>query len=72
MTPYTDALEAFNRASFDPPTPGIELAPAETIQADEPDPSPTITLRFAVGLAVLATALIGAHVVWVAAGMPGL
>lgn len=30
--------------------------------ADQPTPS--ITLRFAIGLAVLATALIGAHVVW--------
>ena len=34
------------------------------------DRSPSITLRFAIGLAVLATALIGAHAVWAANGMP--
>ncbi|MGR4893378.1 hypothetical protein ACIPPQ_20330 [Sphingopyxis sp. LARHCG72] len=41
-----------------------EIIPAETIQADEAEHAPRITLRFAIGLAVLATALIGAHVVW--------
>lgn len=49
-----------------------EIIPAETIQADGAEPTPTITLRFAIGLAVLATALIGAHAVWAASGMPGL
>lgn len=49
-----------------------QIAPAEDLQADEACPTPTITLRFAIGLAVLATALIGAHVVWAANWMPGL
>lgn len=70
MTPHRDALEAFNRATFDPPMPVIAFA--EELQADEAEPTPSITLRFAIGLAVLATALIGAHVVWASSGMPGL
>lgn len=31
---YTDALERFNRATFDPPTPELEIAQAEEIQRD--------------------------------------
>lgn len=49
-----------------------EIIPAETIQADDAEPSPTITLRFAIGLAVLANVLVAVHAVWVANGMPTL
>lgn len=41
-----------------------EIIPAETIQADEAEPAPTITLRFAIGLAVLANVLVAVHAVW--------
>jgi hypothetical protein len=34
MTPHPAALEAYNRATFDPPTPELELAPAEEVQRD--------------------------------------
>lgn len=35
MIPHHAALEAYNRATFDPQTPEIEIAPAETIQPAE-------------------------------------
>ena len=34
MSAYRDAQEAFNRATFYPPTPEIQLAPAEEVQRD--------------------------------------
>lgn len=58
------ALEAYNRATFDPPTPEIEIVPAETLKADEPDERPVITLRFGLGLLALSLAMIGVHWVW--------
>ncbi|ALJ12596.1 hypothetical protein [Sphingopyxis macrogoltabida] len=36
MTPHPAALEAWNRATFDPQTPELELAPAETLQVEQP------------------------------------
>lgn len=45
-TPYRDAQEAFNRASFYPPTP--EIVPAETIQVEHP-----MTHAFPLGWAVV-------------------
>lgn len=68
MTPYTDALEVFNRASFDPPTPGIELAPAEDLQADVEDRPRTHPLATSLWLA--AGCLFVGHIIWVARGMP--
>lgn len=68
---FSAALEAFNRATFDPPTPEIEIVPAETLQADAPDEHPVITLRFGLGLLALTAMLAGAHLAWVYAGMPG-
>lgn len=45
------------------------IIPAETLQpADE---HPVITLRFGVGMAVLSAVLMGVHLAWVRAGMPG-
>jgi hypothetical protein len=61
---FSAALEAFNRATFDPPTPEIEIVPAETMQADDPDEQPVITLRFGLGLLALSLAMIGVHWVW--------
>lgn len=40
MTPHPATLEAYNRATFDPPTPEIELAPAETLQVEHDRPTP--------------------------------
>lgn len=48
----------------------MRLAPAETLQPDT-DEQPVITIRFGLGLAVLTAALLGAHLAWVRAGMPG-
>lgn len=42
------ALEAWNRLNFDPPTPELELAPAETIQVEHP-----MTHAFPLGWAVV-------------------
>lgn len=53
MSPYRDAQEAFNRASFDPPTP--EIVPAETIQVEHP-----MTHAFPFGWAIPLAALFGA------------
>lgn len=36
MTPHPAALEAWNRANFDPPTPELELEPAEMMQVEQP------------------------------------
>lgn len=36
MTPHPAALEAYNRATFDPQTPELELALAETLQVEQP------------------------------------
>lgn len=36
------------------------------------EPKPRISIRFALGLALLAAGLIGAHAVWAANGMPTL
>lgn len=45
------------------------IIPAESLQpADE---QPVITIRFGLGLAVLSAALLGAHLAWLRAGMPG-
>lgn len=44
MTAYTDALEAWNRQCFDPPTPKLQIVPAEELQADLPLHGATIPL----------------------------
>lgn len=67
MTPYTDALEAFNRATHDDSVREMQIAPAEDLQADEPRLHPLVT-----SLWVAAGLLFAAHVVWVANGMPVL
>lgn len=41
---------------------GKTLAPAEELQAD--DEQPVITIRFALGLALLTAVMIGAHMLW--------
>lgn len=38
------------------------IAPAEELQAD--DEQPVITIRFALGLALLTVVMIGAHMLW--------
>lgn len=63
MTPYPAALEAYNRATFDPPTPEMQLVPAEALQPDT-DEQPVITLRFGLALLALSLAMIGVHWVW--------
>lgn len=55
MSAYRDAQEAFNRASFYPPTPELELAPAETIQVEHP-----MTHAFPLGWAVVLGFALGA------------
>ena len=45
MTPHPAALEAYNRATFDPPTPEIQLAPAEEAQRDPASILRTIPAR---------------------------
>lgn len=47
-----------------------QIAPAETLQADEPEPAPRISIRFGIALALFSALLMGAHVVWAASGMP--
>lgn len=66
MTPYTDALEAFNRATFDPPMPVI--APAEDLQVDDYDRPRLHPLATSLWLA--AGCLFVGHIIWVARGMP--
>lgn len=63
MDTYAYAREQFNRATFDPPTPEMQLASAEEVQR-EPDDQPVITLRFGLGLLALSLAMIGVHWVW--------
>lgn len=46
-------------------------APAENLQADD-EPETSVTLRFAIGLALFVTLAIGAHAAWAASGMPAL
>lgn len=65
MTPHPAALEAYNRATFDPPTPELQLAPAEEVQR-EPVERPTISLRFGLALLALSLSLIAVHSVWAA------
>lgn len=72
MTPHPAALEAYNRATFDPQTPELELAPAETLQVEPDEERPIISPRFGFGLLVIVAFLAGAHVVWAANGMPTL
>lgn len=72
MTPHPAALEAWNRANFDPQTPELELAPAETMQVEPVDKRPIISPRFGFGLLVFVAFLAGAHAVWAANGMPTL
>lgn len=72
MDTYAHAREAFNRASHSDALPEMQLVPAEAIQRDPtPDEHPVITLRFGVVLAVLSAVLMGVHLAWVHAGMPG-
>lgn len=52
MTPHRAALEAWNRLNFDPPTPELELAPAETVQVEHPM-THAFPLGWAIGLGFL-------------------
>lgn len=47
------------------------IVPAENMQA-EADDAPAISIRFGLGLLVLAAVMIGAHLLWLSAGMPSL
>lgn len=65
MTPHPAALEAWNRATFDPPTPEMHLAPAEEVQRDPVSILRTIPAREIAGwfavfglLAVVAAGLV--------------
>lgn len=50
---HAHALEAFNRATHVPPTPEIQIAPAEELQADLPLHGATVPLwLYAVSLAL--------------------
>ncbi|SNT20150.1 hypothetical protein [Sphingopyxis indica] len=41
-----------------------QLPPAETLQPVDTDPAPRISLRFAIGLALLVATVIAHHSVW--------
>jgi hypothetical protein len=69
---YRAAQEGWNHVCHSDPLAEMEPVWAEELQADEADPAPVITIRFALGLALLTVVLIGAHVVWAAGGMPVL
>ena len=61
VSSYTDALESFNRASFDPPTPELHLVPAEGMPPETIVGSP---VRLGVPMAFLlsvAITVIGAN-----------
>jgi len=60
---HAHALEAFNRATQENALREMQIAPAEELQAD--DEQPVISIRFALGLALLTVVLIGAHMAWV-------
>lgn len=69
---YRAAQEGWNHVCHSDALREMDPVWAEELQADEADPEPVITTHFALGLALLTVALIGAHVVWVANGMPVL
>lgn len=41
-----------------------EIIPAETIQTEEVEPAPRISVRFSVGLALLVAGIVAHHAVW--------
>ncbi|PQM29427.1 hypothetical protein CVO77_00370 [Sphingopyxis lindanitolerans] len=64
---YTDAREAFNRASHSDALPEMQIVAAETLQPDtDEQPRALVT-----SLWIAAAFLVAAHVIWVAADMPG-
>lgn len=72
---FRHGQEAFNRASHDPVTAELsmapQIAPAEDLQAD-PDIEPGLTPRYGVTLAALVVVLITVHLVWEHMGRPTL
>lgn len=68
---HAHALEKFNRATHENALREMQIVTAEELQADD-EPETSITLRFAIGLALFVTPAIGAHAAWAASGMPTL
>ena len=64
---YTDALERYNRETHSDALPEMQLVPAEALQPDtDEQPRALVT-----SLWIAAAFLVAAHVIWVAADMPG-